>query len=146
MVNVSTLTTLPIRTLNPYSPFPHSISSERQNNPFFFMSLTGQATSPSISPSNTQLIFDAALADYAQISGVDLSKTPFAAVLEQSNTPEAILQLLQGRETAFSDYRNVGRKLMSCLTPAVRVLQAFSDILGESVGVSHIPSGEIFLT
>jgi hypothetical protein len=98
------------------------------------MSSTGQATS---STSNFQLITDA-LADYAKITGIDLPKNPFAAALEQSSSPESILQLLQGREKAFVEYRDGNRRLMSCLSPAVKVLQTFSRILGEVVSmVSH---------
>jgi hypothetical protein len=83
------------------------------------------------------LIIDA-LAEYAKITGVDLSKNPFAAMLGQSNSPEAILQLLQGREKAFKEYREGNRGLISCLSPAVKVLQAFSGVLGEAVSlVSH---------
>jgi fungal STAND N-terminal Goodbye domain len=96
------------------------------------MSSTGQA-----STSNFQLIIDA-LADYAKITGVDLSTNPFAATLEQSNSPDAILQLLQGREKAFKEYRDGNPRLINCLSPAVKVLQAFSGILGEAVSlVSH---------
>jgi hypothetical protein len=128
-----------ILTLNPCFPFPQAIPSERKNvnieQPVVFMSSTQQATS---SPSNFQLIIDAALADYAKITGIDLSKNPFAAMLEQANTPEAILQLLQGREKAFKEYRDGNRRLISCLSPAVKVLHAFSGILGEAVSlVSH---------
>ena len=95
------------------------------------MSSTGQATS---SPSNIQLIIDA-LADYAEVTGIDLSKNPFAATIEQSTSPEAILQLLQGREMAFKEYRDGDRRLIILLTPAVNVLQAFSGILGEAVNL-----------
>ena len=95
---------------------------------------TGQATS---SPSNFQLIVNA-LADYAEKTGIDISKNPFAAALEESNSPEAILELLQGRQTAFKDYRDGNRRLISCLSSAVNVLQAFSGILGEVANpVSH---------
>jgi hypothetical protein len=94
------------------------------------MSWTEQATS---SPSHIQLITDA-LADYARITGIDLSESPFAATLEQSNSPEAILQLFQGRERTFKgSYRDGNRGLMTCLSPVVNVLQAFSEILGEEV-------------
>jgi fungal STAND N-terminal Goodbye domain len=92
---------------------------------------TGQATS---STSNFHLITDA-LADYAEITGIDLSKNPFAAMLEESTSPEAILQLLQRREKAFEEYRDGTRRLISCLSPAVKVLQAFSGILGGAVGL-----------
>jgi hypothetical protein len=91
----------------------------------------GQAAS---STSNVQLIIDA-LADYAKITGIQLSESPFAAALEQSISPDAILQLLQRRETAFKDYRDGNRRLISRLSPAVRVLQAFSGILGEAVNL-----------
>jgi hypothetical protein len=96
------------------------------------MSSTGQATS-----SNIQLIIDA-LADYTKTTGIDLSNNPFAAAIEQSNSPQAILQLLQEREKAFKEYRDGNRRLICCLSPAVKVLQAFSGILGDAASlVSH---------
>jgi hypothetical protein len=124
------------------SLFPHcirSIPSERKfaNNPWPFMSSTGQAASSTPSTSNIQLITDA-LADYAKITGVDLSKNPFASAIEQSNSPEDILELLQEREKAFEEYRDNNRRLINCLSPAVKVIQAFSGILGAAVTlVSH---------
>jgi hypothetical protein len=102
------------------------------------MSSTGQTTS---SASNIQLIIDVALADYTKITGTDLSKTSFAAAIaaiERSNSPEAILQLLQEREKAFKEHREGNRRLINCLSPAVSVIQAFSGILGEAASlVSH---------
>jgi hypothetical protein len=95
------------------------------------MSSTGQATS---SLSNVQLIIRA-LADYSKETGIDLSSNPFAIALEQSNSPEAILQLLQQREKAFKEYRDGNRRLINCLSPAVKVLQAFSGVLGEAVSL-----------
>ena len=101
------------------------------------MSSTEQPTPSTSSNSNIQLITDA-LANYARITGIDLSKGPFAATLEQSNSPEAIFQLLQEREKAFREYRDGNRRLINCLSPAVNVIQAFSDTLGEAVSlVSH---------
>ena len=98
------------------------------------MSSTEQTTS---STSNFQLIINA-LANYTKITGIDLSKNLFAAAIEQSSSPEAILELLQGREKAFKEYRDGNRRLINCLTPAVDVLQAFSGILGGAVSlVSH---------
>jgi fungal STAND N-terminal Goodbye domain len=95
------------------------------------------STQSTSSISNFQSIIDA-LADYAKITGIDLSKNPFAALIEQSNSPEDVLQLLQGREKAFKEYRDSNRTLINCLSPAVKVLQAFSGILGEAVSlVSH---------
>jgi len=80
------------------------------------------------------LIFDA-LADYGKITGIDLSKNSFAAIIEQSDSPEAILRLLQRREKAFTEYRD--GYWISCLGPAVKVLRALSRILCEVVNQSH---------
>ena len=99
-----------------------------------FTSSIGQATS---STSAIQSIVDA-LADYTKVTGIDLSKDPFVTVIEWSNSPEAILELLQEREKTFKEYRDNNRRLINCLTPAVKVIHAFSGILGEAVTlVSH---------
>jgi hypothetical protein len=99
------------------------------------MSSTGQATS---SPSTVQSIVDA-LADYTKVTGIDLSNNPFAAAIEHSNSPEAILELLQEREKAFKEYRDVNesvnRRLINCLRPAVEVIYPFSGILGEAASL-----------
>ena len=101
------------------------------------MSSTVQATSSKSSTLNTQLITDA-LVDYARITGIDLSKNPFATAIEQANSPETILELLQEREKAFKEYREGNRRLISCISPAVKVIQAFSGVFGEAVSlVSH---------
>ena len=101
------------------------------------MSSTGQATFLAASSiSNIQLV-TSALDDYAKITGIDLSKNPFAAALEHSNSPEAILQLIQEREKAFKEYRDGNRRLIRCLSPAVKVIQAFSGILGEAVSYKY---------
>jgi len=97
----------------------------------FIMLLTGLATSSS---SNIQLII-AALDDYSKQTGIDLSNNPFTTMLEQSSSPDAILQLLQQREKAFKEYRDGNRRLINCLNPAVKVLQAFLGILGEAVSL-----------
>ena len=98
------------------------------------MSSTVQATSSSSSASNIKLI-TAALLDYANITGIDLSKNPFAAAIERANSPGAILELLQEREKEFKDYREGNRGLICCLSPAVNAIQAFSGILGGAVGL-----------
>jgi hypothetical protein len=88
--------------------------------------------------SNFQLVVNA-LADYANLTGVDLSNNPFVEKLQRCNTPDAILCLLQERENAFKEYREGSRSLIKSISPAVRVLHAFSGVLGEAVGlVSYI--------
>jgi hypothetical protein len=95
------------------------------------MSSAGKATSPF---ENVKLIINA-LADYAKETGVDLSKNPFAAKLEQLMSPEGILQLLEERENAFKQYREGHRRLTNFLSPAVKVLHGFSGILSDAAGL-----------
>ena len=104
------------------------------------MSSTGQAAS---STSNFQLITNA-LADYTNLIGIDLTENPFAEKIELSNSPEAILELLQEREKAFKEYREGNRGLTSCLSPAVNVLHAISGTVGEVV--SQVSTGITYHT
>lgn len=94
------------------------------------MSSTGQTSSSS----NFESIIHA-LADYSNLTGIDLTKNTFAEKIELSSSPEAILELLQEREKAFKEYREGNRRLISFLNPAVKVIQAFSGILGEAVSL-----------
>jgi hypothetical protein len=89
---------------------------------------------PTTSHSNFKLIIDA-LSDYANQTGIDLSNNPFAHKFQQCNTPNTILELLKEREEAFKEYRDGNRRLISYLSPAVRVLNAFSGLLGEAVSL-----------
>src|SRR5260370_25153028 len=101
------------------------------------MSSSAQATSSS---SNVQSIIEVALADYTKITGTDLSKIPFAAALEQSNSPKAILQLLHKRVKGFQECRDANRRLINCLTPARTVFQALAAILvavGQATHTCH---------
>ena len=84
------------------------------------------------SQANFQLIIDA-LADYANLTGINLSDNPFSDKVQVSSSPGYILELLEEREKAFKEYREGSRRLISCLSPVVRVVHAFSGILGEAV-------------
>src|SRR5712672_82455 len=87
----------------------------------------------STSPSS-QLITDA-LGEYAKRTGIQLSKDPFAEKIQLFKSPDDILRLLQERERAFKEYRDRNRTLISCLTPAVNVIHAFSATLGEVISL-----------
>jgi hypothetical protein len=117
------------------APFPLNTITEQAIQAILIMSSTGQAA---FSTLTIQSITDA-LVDYTKVTGIDLSKDPFATAIEHLNSPEAILELLQEREKAFKEYRDGNRRLISCLRPAVNIIQAFSGILGEAISqVSHI--------
>ena len=96
---------LALNKLEPLFSLPHSVPSVRKN----------VNTSISFTTSN------------------DPYKTPIATAFQQSSSPEAVLQLFYEREKAIKEYRDTDRKLIKCLSPAVKVLQAFSDIIGEAV-------------
>ena len=103
------------------------------------MSSTGQPSSSS----NYQLIVDA-LGDYAKQTGIDLTTNPFAEKIQDSKSHEVILELLKGTEKDFKSHRDVHRKLINCLTPAVKVLHAFSGVISQGVSLvsrkHHMPS------
>ena len=81
------------------------------------------------SPSSLQPIFDAALSDYANQTGIDLATYPFAETLQNCQTADAILDLLQDKAKQFRAYRDGNRKLINCLKPVVQVLHSFSGFL-----------------
>jgi hypothetical protein len=93
-----------------------------------------QATS---STSNIKLFTDA-LADYARITGIDLSTNPFAGTPEQSDSLNATLQLLQEREAAFKNIRNRNRRLINYVIPCVEVLHTISGTLGEALSLPAV--------
>jgi hypothetical protein len=86
------------------------------------------------STSNIQLITDA-LADYSRFTGKDLSKDSLASRLEHSDSPKAILELLQRRNNAFEEYQDGNQRVINSLGPTIRVLQALSRVLGEAVSL-----------
>ena len=92
-------------------------------------------SSMATSPSNFQSILDAALDDYHKHTGIDLTKHPSAAQLQNCHSPDDVVQLLLERETSFKDYREKYRKLIDCLRPVVKVVHALSGILGEGAGL-----------
>jgi len=92
-------------------------------------------SSMATSPSNFQSILDAALDDYHKHTGIDLTKHPSAAHLQNCHSPDDVIQLLLERETSFKDYREKYRKLIDCLRPVVNVIHALSSILGERAGL-----------
>jgi hypothetical protein len=89
-------------------------------------------SSTTSSSSNFQLISNA-LSDYAELTGIDLTKNPFADELQNCDSANAISELLQDRAKAFKTYRDEHRKLINCFNPVVQFLHAFSGTLGEAL-------------
>jgi hypothetical protein len=89
------------------------------------------AMSLTTTSSSYQLIFDAALADYARQTNIDLVTHPFAQTLQTCDSADAILNILQDKAKEFQAYRDGNRKLIDCLKPVVQVLHTVAGILGE---------------
>ena len=87
------------------------------------------------SSSSLQPIFDAALSDYANQTEIDLATYPFAETLQNCQTADAILDLLQDKAKQFRAYRDGNRKLISCLKPVVQVLHSFSGFLAGAIAL-----------
>ena len=81
------------------------------------------------SSSSFQAIFDTALSDFSKKTGIDLATHPFAQILQNCQSADAILDLLQDRARQFSTYRDGNRKFINCLKPVVQTLHLFSGLL-----------------
>ena len=87
------------------------------------------------SSSDFQSILDAAFGDYYKQTGIDLTKHPSAAQLQNCHSSDDVVQLLLERQTSFKDYREKYRKLIDCLRPVVNVIHALSGIIGEGANL-----------
>jgi hypothetical protein len=97
------------------------------------------------SSSNFQSILDVALSDYAKQTGIDLATHPSAQTLQNCNSANAILDLLEDKAKQFQAFRNGNRKLINCLKPVVQVLHAFTGILGEAAAMVS-PANQLILS
>ena len=99
------------------------------------MSTSNQLAGPSTSTDNFTAIFNAALTEYARVTGKRLDIHPFAAQLDACDTPKAVSDLLRTQAQALSTFRKGDEKLMAVLDPTVHILFTFSATLGEGIGL-----------
>jgi hypothetical protein len=97
------------------------------------MSTSGQTTDPSTS--NFTAIFEAASNEYRALTREDLETHPFAAVFENSNSPDSILDMFRRQAQAVDRSRKGHDKLMAWLNPIVHILFTLSATLGEGIGL-----------
>ena len=102
-------------------------------------------SSTAIPSSNFNVIFDAALANYREHTGVDLAHYPLAEKLQNCQSADDILELLQEKVQEFKDFRNGNHKLINYLKPVVQVLHAFSGVF-DNVARFHLPTSDHILT
>ena len=94
--------------------------------------------SASTSQSNFVSIFNAALETYRRKTKKDLTSHPLLPTLQSCGSPEAILTVLREQIPGFSESQNCDDGLTKWVTPTVNVLYAFSDALGQGIGLVSI--------
>ena len=94
-----------------------------------------QTRSNASSSSNFQSIFNAALGEYEKKTKCKLFTHPLASRLQSCDSPAAILSVLQGLIQQFDRRRSSDERLTNWLNPTVNVLHAFSDVVGQGVGL-----------
>ena len=96
--------------------------------------------STSTSHSNFVSVFNAALDAYTSKTKKDLASHPLLPSLQSCNSSEAILTVLREQIPAFgeSQGQNGDDRLTKWVTPTVNVLYAFSDTLGQGIGLVSI--------
>jgi hypothetical protein len=82
--------------------------------------------------SGFELIFDAALIEYARQTGINLATYPPAEKLMNCGSPDAVIQLLQEKMQGFKVFRDRGSKLIKWLRPLVQVIYLVSGVLGHT--------------
>ena len=88
-----------------------------------------------VSSSTFQYILDAASKEYKKKTGQDLRTHPFATELEQCNSSDGVLELLQKQADALEETGTSDRTLMKWLNPTVHVLYTFSETIGEGISL-----------
>jgi hypothetical protein len=106
------------------------------------MSTTNQTTG--LSTANFTAIFDAASNEYKTLTKQDLKTHPFAAAIENSNSPDSIMDVFRKYAQAFDKFCKGDDKLMAWLTPIVNILFTFSGTLGEGIGLVSDQSSTMY--
>jgi hypothetical protein len=98
------------------------------------------STEPSTSTSHSNFlpIFNAALESYKRKTKKDLTSHPLLPTLQSCDSPEAILTVLREQIPAFNQSQNGDDGLTKWVSPTVNVLYAFSDTIGQGIGLVSI--------
>ena len=102
-------------------------------------------THPSPSSVDFQLIFNNALKAYEKRTKYEILFHPLAAQLQACQHPNDILTVLQQQVQEQDQSRTNEQRLTKWLEPTINVLYAFSETIGEGVGLVHLMTSS-FLT
>ena len=83
-----------------------------------------------------QTLFNAALQDYKDKTGNNLSDHPFAGQLKECNSVESISTILEERARVFREFRDHGKLINSLKRLADILCSPFiTTVLGEAIGL-----------
>ena len=133
---------LAISTLNSLPPHP-ALYKLLPFHPYVCFIHDMSYSSPS---SSFRALFNAALEDYTNKTGMTLLDHPLAKQLDKCDSVESISTLLQVQAREFREFRGEDGKIMTPLRRVVHVLHTFSTspVFGESVGLV-CPKSLIFI-
>ena len=96
-----------------------------------------QPSSTSQATSSFQDLFNAALRDYENQTETKLVEHPFAKQLEECDSVDSIVAILQEQAQTFRKFRGEDGKIMKSLKSSVDVLCTLSNstLLGEGIGL-----------
>ena len=86
------------------------------------------------SASSFQSLFNAALQDYTNQTGIGLNEHPFAKQLEACDSVDSITVVLQEQARIFHEFRGDDGKLMGSLKYSVNILYTLS-VSTEGIGL-----------
>jgi fungal STAND N-terminal Goodbye domain len=87
------------------------------------------------STSNFSPIFKAAAKEYKELTKKDLHTHPFAAQLDRSDSPGAVLDIFRSQAQTFEEFRKGDQRLIKWLDPTVNILSTFSSTFGEALAL-----------
>ena len=99
------------------------------------------------SATNLQFLFDAALQNYEKQSGMKLIDQPLAKQLENCNSVDSVMEILQHQASALTQFRGNDGKVMISLNRAVHILHTLSTstALSEGIGLVRLAHFLVFL-
>jgi hypothetical protein len=97
--------------------------------------------------SSFQALFGAALKDYENRTRISLVNHPFAKQLEECDSLDSIIAIIQEQAKGFREFRRNNGKLMKSVKCSVDVLYilSISTFLGEGVGLVRSKQSSTFL-
>ena len=98
------------------------------------------ATTAASSSSPFQAIFQAAIKSYQKQTKKDLLAHPLASLLQNCDSTNAILAILQDQVRQFDKFHSGDERLTKWLGPTVNVLNAFSATISGGVSLVSLDS------